>query len=256
MNEINDSLYDKPNLFSLSKTLIKFTKKVKEKSTELLLIPTVIGIMIQIFKLYSIDPFLIKFFSITQLIKDGIWILITIFPIFFIIPFVILFLSPVKHNMLSGENKDFYGVHSHNLFCIVGISVFTFFGFKNQNLHWLFLFITIISLMGYAMNVEACKAYGQKKIYLTFIKFYNILSFIGLFIYIYFNVNLNSYPYKIENFHFINKKIENFYPNYQHKILYLNDNYIFTKIYCDSVNELNSKILVIKTEKIFDLDSN
>ncbi len=62
-------------------------KKIKENLGLLVLIPSLLGGGWQVFELYSIDPFLIRLFSISQAISDGLIILT-----FISCPIVLLFL--------------------------------------------------------------------------------------------------------------------------------------------------------------------
>lgn len=81
---------------------------LKENLTMFTVIPTVLGGIWQMTKLLSLSTNMMRFFSITQLISDGILVLIII--IFPILLFSIFFISP-KNNIKNSEetllNKDY-----------------------------------------------------------------------------------------------------------------------------------------------------
>lgn len=93
-------------------------KKLNDNLSLILLIPTLLGGIWQIQKLFAIDFNLIRYFSITQLIPDGILILIyLIICLFGIIPIVILtsfFYVKIneKNKLIESTNTDIENIQN------------------------------------------------------------------------------------------------------------------------------------------------
>lgn len=234
-----------------SKKLDLMSTFIKENTTVFLIVPTVIGAIIQLFNLYIIDPYLIRFFSLTQLISDGLWILLIFLPLYFLIPIALLFLSPSNYSMCAGTKEDETGIKIVNFFQFFGIVVFTYFVITKE-MNWLLWLMIASCIMSIKINSDANKAYTENKSFEKWKIFFYLAFIISTIAFIY-TLSLNkSMPKKIANFQIVENKVLQSFPNYKQNILYMNDIYIFSKVYCDSINEKNSKIVILKIDDMFE----
>ncbi|KUJ60989.1 hypothetical protein AR687_14780 [Flavobacteriaceae bacterium CRH] len=221
---------------------------LKENLTMFAVIPTVLGGIWQMTKLLSLSTNLMRFFSITQLISDGILVLIII--IFPILLFSIFFISP-KNNIKNSEetlfNKDYlFGYFPIILNLIFMVLILTI---------WLKLYQYItIDTLGVLISVIPSIAIVVAFLYFIIEKYITkdkiiLQLFLVLCTIIYtlttliaFNnisknltgiINFEKLINKIEKDHCYSKKPE---------ILYFNDKYIFIEL-----ENKNKKSILIKT---------
>ncbi len=225
MKVFKEKMERKKYLYSFS-SLSEF---VKENTTLLILIPTIIGGAIQLYNLYIIDPYLVRFFSITQLISDGLWILFIFLPLYFLIPLAILFLSPVKHLMFRGTKEDENGIIFFNFIIILGyIGSIYLIIIEKKKTYWLLWFLIASCLMGIAQNREALKVFQNQKIYQSWKTFFYIALLPTTLAFMYCLTLDKSMPKNIANLQVIDSKVQASFPNYQHNLLYMNDKYLFS----------------------------
>jgi len=221
---------------------------LKENLTMFAVIPTVLGGIWQMTKLLSLSTNMMRFFSITQLISDGILVLIII--ICPILLFSIFFISP-KSNIKKSEetlfNKDYlFGYFPIILNLIFMVLILTIWLKLYQyitidTLGTLISGIPLIAIVVVFLYFIIEKCITKDKIFLqlflilctiiytltTFIAFNNITkNLTGI-------VNFEKMINKIEKDHCYSKKPE---------VLYFNDKYIFIEL-----ENKNKKSILIKT---------
>lgn len=238
--------------FSSIKEMLKF---VKDNTAIFLLIPTLIGGIIQLYNLYIINPYLIRFFSLTQLVSDGLWILLIFLPLYFLVPLALVFLSPTKHAMFKGNDKDKKGIVFFNFMFLTSYLVFGYF-VVTKEIYWLLWMSIATSLMGIAQNNQALKVFKEQQIYRNWIEFYYMALALTTMAFVYTLTLNKSMPKNIANLQIVEENIQRSFPNYKHKLLYINDKYLFSKVYCDSINELNTKIMILKVDDLFAWETN
>ena len=239
-----------PKSTSLSEKFKKVLAFIKENTTILVLVPTIIGGTLQLYNLYIIDPYLIRFFSLTQLINDGLWTLLIFAPLYFLVPLAILFLSPSEHQMFKGSSEDKGGIGFSNFMFLSGFVVFPYFILTNK-MYWLLWLLIATGIMGAKNNIEALKVFKDNNSYKNWIFFFYMASIFSTLAFIYTLTLNNSMPKNVANLQIIEKEVTKSFPNYKHSLLYMNDKYLFSKIYCDSINEVNTKIIILKIDDLF-----
>lgn len=239
-----------PNLFQLSAKGYRYIKIIKSKSTELILIPTILGTVIQLFSLYIIDPLLIKFFSISQIINDGLYILFTLLPLIFITPLIYVFLAPInlkKSEDSKGEKRKIIIINLVLLFYIIFFINLTYVHGKNYYI----LGITMVSVIGYVITKEYLKVIGKKWQFVFVKDIHNLITYISILIYFSITMIFNDIPENVANLETVSNNINSNFPHYKSEILYFNDNFIFAKIYCDSIDDPGAQILILKNDALF-----
>ncbi len=218
-------------------------KLIKEYLPLLIVIPTFLGGIWQVLELSFMSISFVRFFSITQLVADGILIIIVI------LPWIINSLIFIEiYNSIKKDTK------------FVEINVL-----KNV-LGFFFLFILYCAMV-YIIYNNTIKEFGLNNYYsyllivtLIYILFFIILVFFTKFFIKFLEFILNKYKTKktfyifmiltflfmlFHNLFFIPNNLENISNLSQGKIIYFNDKYIFIE------NEENKKIKVIKFDKLF-----
>lgn len=283
---INDSLFDK----TLDK-INKNSEKYKNVFPLLLVLPTLIGGLWQILELIFIDPSFIRFFSVTQLISDGILIL-TIFIIFAIYLNLLDkhfdFKDLVKFDLLKQKfSLSQFGASIMLILCSLGYYYKAFDNLSFDNLEVSRMGKILINLLAAGVFLpllvkgillfshEFClllffrsrelkvqhirKFRNQKGIIYYLSHFVSIILMISIITFIVISIivliqfrNKTIYPQNLENLKNIFKQVhKEFGDKQKSSILYFNDKYIFIELDNEKLN--NEKPSHIKIYKTDDI---
>lgn len=249
---------------------------IKDYFTIIVSIPPLLGAIWQIINLSKISFSYIRFFSVTQLIADGIIILITIILISFY-PFIFFFGKSSKpKEETETESEYFYTIFTKvknislskgifslvfSFFLIYEVYKFNIFFIKNlDNIFTIFTVLPINIILYLAIPILALRGknylinYNTKT--LKIISQINILFLILITIIIanlYYNRfnQLMLFPDNLENQTKIENKLNESYPNKKVELIYNNDKYLFYSISSDSIKK-NDKIKIVPFEELFE----
>jgi len=243
---------------------------IKEHLSILIIVPAFIGGLWQVLELMSISITYVRFFSISQVVSDGILILlfIVISLLFSSLSFFaddILFIKdgPKPPSYLIGKDYEIYRkktfVKSLILFSIIYILLVYYFTrilfdkpkyseFKSDILV-LFFGVYFINKI---LNICYISALDKHK---DFVKFCNVLL-LALYIIIAGNVSRQTHnifisPSNTINIEQVKNDVANKFPNTEPKLLYFNDKYIFFKIIDKIKMDKNGKIIKHTSKKIY-----
>lgn len=216
----------------LANSLLTF---LKEYFTIMLFLPTLLGGLRQLYQLVSLSPSLIQFFSISQLLIDGILILIRI-PLFLI--------GILSYNFYQAIKED-----KKQRIKFWGIMLFAFIGFL--------AYIYRINLQGnYYLLIKDFIVLGTNVFFIFLYKFIgNVkanLKIFGLMISallfsIIFDMSDKQYDYTtIENISLLNDKVNIRYPKAEFR--YYNDRFIIFE------NPVNKKFIIKEFGDLFNND--
>ncbi len=224
-------------------TLIANKDFIKENLPLFFLIPTILGGLQQVVQLVVISPALIRFFSLSQLITDGLFIILY-FSIVVIIPLVI-----AKKIMFYTKKLSFSALTIITFLCIGLLLIILIINICYMKLFGLNPLLDFISQL-FLFFICGCCLYIEypntiEKTYST-----NLFMIIVL---ITMGIGLASFMFKkitdtipIDNFIILEKKYES---KGKIEILYFNDKYIFLKV--NSEKKSDSKIHIEKLDVIF-----
>lgn len=234
--------------------LIRLYHLIKDNLTMIALVPTLFGGIWQIIKLGTLSSNLIRFFSISQLLSDGIlFLLIVLVPLVFIFPMLI-----AEDEVLAQSDNEVlnYDLDKGFLQIIINISLLIFIIFESFQIS---KFITIDNI---ASLIE-CIIYMYMVMFSLFFIIYKFITRDVFLHKLFFStcsilicfVTLVSYNNISKNFHDISnfdkiitnlEKIECY--TKKPEILYFNDKYIFIEL------EQKSKksILIKKLDDLFE----
>lgn len=239
----------------ITRRLIVALKTLKENAPYVVAVTTILGGINQFYNLTKIGKYYVRFFSLTQLISDGIWIIYLLLPLYisaiFLIPFTVesdIFLelfNPIDKN----KNYKRHRAIILNSSLIVFIYGFCFLSIYNNGWKYASLVLLLYSFVGFRANFWLLKKYKNEDMFFYF----GAISFTVFVASIYFaSLRIfrdNDIPKNLENNKLVNQIIEENYPDYKYKLLYMNDKYIFSKIYCDSITEPGVKVLLLPSEE-------
>ncbi|KLT69922.1 hypothetical protein [Flavobacterium sp. ABG] len=246
---------------------------IKENLSIIIIVPAFIGGLWQVVELSNISISLIRFFSISQIVPDGLLILVFLFFISFPI-----FYSYVAELVLKDEEKKRAVplheklVKSKNVYLVSIIFVLLLHvifnavficQYYNESIglnainQCLFPSLIICGLnlgIYYSMRtllINTTTLIGKWVIYAIF--FLNIIMVVFTFIKVRQTLLQTSSVNNIEN---VNSFLKKKYPNSEKQILYFNDKYIFIGISKSKKNneqkDSNVKIQILELEKLFD----
>lgn len=204
---------------------------LKEYFTIILFLPTLLGGLRQLYQLVSLSPSLIQFFSISQLLIDGILILIRV-PIFLIGVLLFGFYRAVKDN--KRERIKFL------IAVIIGFIGFSAYCYRigvEENFYQLVKnFITLVINISF---IFFYKFMGSAK---------NEIKAIGLIISaiilsIMYDITDKQFDNTIENISLLKKEVQSKYPNAEFK--YYNDKFVIFE------NSLNKSYIIKDFEDLF-----
>lgn len=238
----------------------KYLDLIKDNFNLLVAVPPLLGAIWQLIELSKISFSYIRFFSITQLISDGILILIFslyVLTSYFWINWVLniptlkeLKLNFTAHSISSKNNFIYFmllifvgflllfGLHKVNLYLSEVNLTYTFL--------WMILPINIIIiLIAYSIIKQSLKYHNNSSnirfTVIILILFMSVIFITSLKIYfLKFNDSL-LLPDNSINIEKIEKNIKSDYPNSTIKLKYFNDKYLFYSI-IDSTNTEKIKI--------------
>lgn len=262
---LNNSLFEK----TLEK-INKNSEKYKNVFPLILILPTLVGGLWQILELIFIDPSLIRFFSITQLISDGILIL----SIFVIITFYLNFLDKhfdFKDLMKFDLSKTKFNPSQliGSLILILFTCIYYYVGFndlgfdymKNSRIGTLliqlllagiFLPLFLKGILIFSHEIFILFFFNNRELKVRYIRefrnrkgalyylvhFVSIILMISCIIFFIVSIivliefrNKTIYPQNLENLKNIFKQVHNeFGEKQKSSILYFNDTYIFVEL--------------------------
>lgn len=246
---------------------------VKEYLSVILILPAIFGGLWQLFELWSISPSFIRFFSISQIVPDGLFIL-----------FIILYCSlPLLGTQFiwsttfqtdktlyevvtvpiiarKRQKVRFYGF----VFLIVWLLSCVFFWYFSYiniqvlKIHWgiiIGLFVILLCNL-YLNNCFKYSIPNDKQFYkhgnlLLLILYFFIISFI------FKKVHRNQFPtINVGNIDNVISNVNKEYPDSKNEVLYFNDKFIFFKFTDKKINdkvtkEPLEKIHIVKLESLF-----
>jgi hypothetical protein len=225
-----------------------YYSKIKENLVIIALIPSVFGGIWQMFKLAQISPNMIRFFSISQLISDGLLLMIFFIfvPLISVTP-ILLTIHPMKHDFFS-HKTPYDNYFRLIMYPLVLFLVFDYiFSSKelrsiNELIHFLmglcFFYIFIFSFS----QVFIKKLFGKYFLLIVIFLINILISF-----YSFYKINKNEKT--IYNFESLitTLKQKHCYSK-QPKILYFNDQYIFIEV----VENQKKGILIEKFDSLFE----
>ena len=228
----------------------------KENFKYILLIPAFLGGVWQLCELLNISTSYIRFFSITQIVPDGLLILFLLLLIYSAFKFSFFMINgDLKKDDNGNTIEEKFSVRRSIGIIIISIGTLIFFGClfypldKNKTtltelIMLLFLIITIGSSIILALKnivqvlIKKHPKFIIKTLNSYFIKL--ILSLCSLHItyllIVSFSFTLStfsdtySFPENLKNIEELNKSIKSTYPKLQNKILYMNDKYVFIEL--------------------------
>jgi hypothetical protein len=263
------------HLFFYFRTVRSF---IEDNKTLFFLIPTLLGGSWQILELSFIGFDYIRFFSITQLISDGLIILLVLSPILLLGFIFFDGLKKQRKNALDGT-KSFL-IYLFTFFtCLLFLfliirSVFLHFAggeeYKLDKGFLLFYSIVLTMLIGFiygATNLfkQKFEKYEKNNLldsFLLFMSVLKVISLISLIIstvaFLLLTISNYSIPKNALNINKVYQSVKIEYdlePN-QYDIVYMNDKYIFIEYsYLNKIEKdenISKKIIVYKTEKFFE----
>lgn len=236
----------------MNRDLKKIFDLIRNNITMIAVIPTLIGGIWQICKLGSISINMIRFFSISQLVCDGMILLVIFIPLFlYLIPFI----RTIYVESKKGQNIFDKDLLLPNLFAVMvllsiivcSILYFELYRYiKTDNLTNLFarthlLFIPLVVLY-YILQKILKKEIIMQFVFIAFAAIFFSVTLIS------FN-NISQNLKNIENFQLLLQSTKEQTKSKKIKILYFNDKYIFIEI-----DKLKSKsILIKKIDNLFEV---
>lgn len=218
-------------------------KFIRENLPLILLIPTIIGGLQQTIQLIIISPSLIRFFSITQLVIDGLFIILY-FTFIVILP---AYLAKKTMSFSKNQSSKSFIISSIILIILIISNLLIYYIIRekidyNTALDFIVNFILFFFCSCIIFNYSPSEHTDlvNRKSYLLTTNMIFITAFLGFLIaQAAFTKITSTTP--IDNFKILHKKFEN---QGKIEILYFNDTYIFLRV--------NSKELhVEKLETIF-----
>jgi len=278
----------KTNQNSLKDLVDKYYELIKKYAYLLLLIPTIIGGLWQFLGLASLGFEYLRFFSLQQLISDGLTLLFPLFGVmFFVVIFIIIsikgnqeFLRKEKKRIKNIQRKKRFIRFLRMLFfniILVSILSYYVFSFINKNVGLSTIiplfYIPLVYLLNsnldfidnnFKKETKRIKFYTIIYIPMVLILITSLLMFVMNLIINIINLNNYSVPSNLMNIEYVK---ENIYEDYglkenQYEIAYMNDTYIFVEAILlneDEIKKLKkqekdipTKVIIYKTDKLFE----
>lgn len=221
--------------------------KIKNNVVMLALIPSLLGGIWQLVKLAEISPNMIRFFSISQLISDGLLILIFVFIPFVTIMPLLFSIHPYNHDIFIQKTPydKFFRRLMYPL-CIVLSILYVIDNIKLNSIKELVHF-----LAGLYFFYMLIIVFSQVFFKITFGKYFLIIIIylinLGTSFYTFYKIDSNDK--NIVNFKNLILKIKHEDIHFKNpKILYFNDKYIFIEVLKNNKKE----IIIEKFDSIFE----
>ncbi|MEN9909411.1 MAG: hypothetical protein RLZZ540_2560 [Bacteroidota bacterium] len=215
-----------------------YMKLLRENFTLIVAVPTLLGGLWQVSQLVKIAPVFLRFFSLTQLVSDGLFITLLIF-ISVIIPFLMAF----KLSKLMVKHLSVVWVFVLNILAILVVITLLLFDFDFEKKYFVYIivfmaFVFFLNIL-LALNEDLRKIVPTKydKIFLIVMTYLLIPMALGDICKL---VNeFSKSNEKLENLNLYEKSIQEKYPCA--KLEYFNDKYVFIQL--DSM-EINKSYLI------------
>lgn len=236
------------------KTVVDF---LKEYLSIIIVVPAFIGGLWQAIELMSISVPYIRFFSISQIVPDGILILLFMFcallPFFFSMV-MRYFFEPQKE--INKRKKLKYGVHILLTFLVLSITYYLLNLRETNTVKSVLAETTIITCIIYGVYDFQNREYNSSDFFgKAMYKLLNIPIFILYIVVGYYFCNQIHKTFTItnnlENIKNIKEGIAHKFPNTKQEIIYFNDKYIFIKIIEKLEKDKTGKILKHTKEKVY-----
>jgi len=231
-------------------------KYFKENLSVIVLIPTLLGGFWQLMALSNISVTYIRFFSITQLIADGILILFVLTLIYLSFKFS----TWITNKGLQEKNSKAFKIFKFSFVIVIGIfwvTIFIIDTIKTGYINPLLLFFSIVfgtmiivltfHLLKYFKIIQRLVEMENLMLIIAIIAFFGFMTFLD-FTFSTFNKSF-LIPKNLKNIEKLEKKLQTKYPNYSSvSIKYFNDKYFFVEI---NQND-KSEIEIISFNKLFE----
>lgn len=257
----------------------KYLELLKENFSLIVAIPPLLGAIWQLLKLSQISPSYIRFFSISQMLPDGIIILIVMFilSIFFILNYIIwkknisfndkkVIINFSKKTLTNSTNAEkpnkFIGGFLLFISLIIPMSLYALNIYLNKNIEGIYLmlfvlplnFIVLVSTPFIIFKGESHlkpfdSKFSNKLVLLNFVCILYSAYLITTFYYSEFNKKI-LFPNNLVNQSKIENSIKTEFPNTNIKLLYNNDKYLFYSIVDSKMK--TEKIKIVSFDKLFE----
>ncbi len=211
-------------------------KTITDNFTLIIAIPYIIGGLSQFMQLTDISMDLIKFFSLTQLLIDGLLILAKCTALYFITYFISVYISSIKNS--SEKNYVIFGISILALCfasgCIMAYNIFIHGDFIIIKWSMRLFLLFFILLFSFVIS--------------------NKFSVIGKIIFILITTSLLTEVFKgdnkIQNISILTKNLKKTYPEVE--LSYYNDQFLF---YETSRDKENNRIIIKKIDELFEVSN-
>jgi len=233
---------------SLSLTFIEIFISFKKNKELFFLMPALIGGSIQLYYLLSIDIKFVRFFSVTQLVSDGLIFFISFIIIFIYYKLIFLFLSTLQYRLSLHNFKDSIIEYIIIFLVFLTFSVNLYSIYKESIIIFITSFISFLLLLISGEKLRNTKKITKKRSYIKYLFIFLILFLIRSST---FYIRMLNSPYFL-NYINVSSHIEDAFPETKDsKILYYNDKYIFVEINYEVNNEKSKDIHVFKQDVFF-----
>lgn len=266
-----------------SNSIFSNIKSIRENISLIIIVPTILGGLLQLYNLSNISPEYIRFFSISQVVPDGL--LFIVIAISFIVSFEIM--TQVAYILLknSEKNKDkddeeenkksskwtslfvlilcvFMLIGSHragllNLnfeYRFGGISFFfdVFLKILIFNIAFILVLFSLSSIYNilFKSYIEKNKSFFGVSELKKISKIYHLILIIGYLFFIIYMVN-NTYKFTLKNIDYLTSDImekNNLFV--RPSLLYYNDKYLFYEFYIEEKPE----VLIYEFRELFNIE--
>lgn len=271
----NANLFFQDLMASTTNKISCLSSLIKDNIAIIVLIPTVLGGLIQLFKLGTMDLRYIRYFSVTQLVPDGLLaILILSISAFIVYIHVKIFISTIP-NVSKKFNKRLSNLRFiiHLLIAIgmtltvIGASIkinsyISYYDFSKQdiymcisilgltyfNIAFILFNIRLIDNKNFLRISSKLKRYIAKLLFIALGSIMLTALLLTAIRMAYLAIEYIHEPKGIYNYSMIKKTIASDFKKYNdYEIIYFNDKYTFVKVYIE-----NSNFTVIyKTDNVF-----
>ncbi|HRE79038.1 MAG TPA: hypothetical protein PLL09_14560 [Flavobacterium sp.] len=249
------------NIIAKSIDYQRLLKNFKDNLPLGLAIASILGGINQFYSLLSIGPYYVRFFSVSQLLSDGLWISYLLLPFYFVLIFTLPFIIATDDDYLSifyptnskgGFDKT--KVKAVNLLIIIFVYAPFFYYILTETWKYGSIFTMMTSFVALLANMKLGKKFDKENVFDIFAVISMLIFISSIYFTWKWTFRDNQIPKNLINKSVIEKSIEKNHPSYEYKILYMNDKYIFSKIYCDSINDPNARIFILPSEVFSELE--
>lgn len=255
--------------FKIELNLKNILNFIKENFNVIVVIPAILGGIWQITELYNISPSFIRFFSLSQIIPDGLILLLIILLAIIAIFILFLFLSlivglfPRKMIFIDNESIENEISQRNNIGQIIDVILFIIFYFisykfvLNMTIVSISQLITYFSfgilIIGLLSRFVTSAIINSNEKFSGFIRLlYLPILYLGFMFFLSFSNNFRSqmlFPDILTNTSTFLKKYKNDERILKNEIMYMNDKYIFIKNYLCLTDESGKIVFDNKGKK-------